>query len=71
MGWNGGYCGYCDNCRRGDFFACQTATYITGITSDGGYADYLIARARGAGPRARRIIAGGSGSADVRRRHYL
>lgn len=45
LGWNGGYCGYCDNCRRGNFFACQTATYITGITSDGGYADYTIARA--------------------------
>jgi D-arabinose 1-dehydrogenase-like Zn-dependent alcohol dehydrogenase len=44
IGWNGGYCGYCNSCRRGDFFACQTATYITGITSDGGYADYLIAR---------------------------
>ncbi len=45
LGWNGGYCGYCDNCRRGNFFACRTATYITGITSDGGYADYTIARA--------------------------
>ena len=45
LGWNGGYCGYCDNCRRGNFFACQTATFITGITSDGGYADYTIARA--------------------------
>ena len=45
IGWNGGYCGYCNACRRGEFFACQTATYITGITSDGGYADYLIARA--------------------------
>jgi D-arabinose 1-dehydrogenase-like Zn-dependent alcohol dehydrogenase len=44
VGWNGGYCGYCDNCRRGDFFACQTATYITGVTSDGGYADYIVAR---------------------------
>jgi D-arabinose 1-dehydrogenase-like Zn-dependent alcohol dehydrogenase len=43
VGWNGGYCGYCEACRRGDFFACQTATRITGITSDGGYADYLIA----------------------------
>ncbi len=45
VGWNGGYCGYCDNCRRGDFFACTTATYITGVTSDGGYAEYMIARA--------------------------
>lgn len=45
VGWNGGYCGYCDACRRGDFFACQTATYVTGVTSDGGYADYLVSRA--------------------------
>src|SRR5258706_5003075 len=44
VGWNGGYCGYCDNCRRGNFFACQTATLVTGITSDGGYADYVISR---------------------------
>lgn len=44
LGWNGGYCGYCNNCRRGNFFACQTGTYITGITTDGGYADYTIAR---------------------------
>ena len=21
VGWNGGYCGYCDPCRRGEFFA--------------------------------------------------
>jgi D-arabinose 1-dehydrogenase-like Zn-dependent alcohol dehydrogenase len=45
LGWNGGYCGYCDNCRRGNFFACQTASYVTGLTSDGGYADYTVARA--------------------------
>jgi alcohol dehydrogenase len=45
VGWNGGYCGYCDNCRRGDFFACLNETVITGITYDGGYADYLVARA--------------------------
>jgi D-arabinose 1-dehydrogenase-like Zn-dependent alcohol dehydrogenase len=45
VGWHGGYCGYCDACRRGDFFACQTATKVTGITSDGGYADYMIAEA--------------------------
>jgi D-arabinose 1-dehydrogenase-like Zn-dependent alcohol dehydrogenase len=45
VGWHGGNCGYCDSCRRGDFFACQTATKITGITSDGGYAEYMIAPA--------------------------
>ena len=44
VGWNGGYCGYCDACRRGNFFGCQTATYVTGMSSDGGYADYMIAR---------------------------
>ena len=45
VGWNGGYCGYCENCRRGDFFACRTSTLVTGVTSDGGYADYIVARA--------------------------
>ena len=45
VGWHGGNCGYCDSCRRGDFFACQTFTAITGITYDGGYAEYMIARA--------------------------
>ncbi len=45
VGWNGGYCGYCDACRRGNFFACQTASRVTGVTSDGGYADYMIADA--------------------------
>jgi D-arabinose 1-dehydrogenase-like Zn-dependent alcohol dehydrogenase len=45
VGWHGGNCGYCDACRRGDFFACQTFTAITGITYDGGYADYMVARA--------------------------
>jgi D-arabinose 1-dehydrogenase-like Zn-dependent alcohol dehydrogenase len=44
VGWNGGYCGHCYACRRGDLFACQTATHITGITRDGGYADYMLAR---------------------------
>ncbi len=43
VGWHGGHCGYCDSCRRGDFFACQTSTQITGVTRDGGYADFMIA----------------------------
>ena len=45
IGWHGGNCGYCDNCRRGDAFACETETLVTGVTSDGGYADYMIAPA--------------------------
>ncbi len=43
VGWNGGYCGYCDSCRRGNFFACETSTQVTGVTRDGGYADYMVA----------------------------
>src|ERR1700690_2453079 len=43
VGWNGGYCGYCDSCRRGNFFACETSTLVTGITRDGGYAEYMVA----------------------------
>lgn len=44
VGWNGGYCGHCDPCRRGTFFACVTGQ-ATGVTYDGGYAEYLIAPA--------------------------
>ncbi|HET6372390.1 MAG TPA: alcohol dehydrogenase [Candidatus Polarisedimenticolia bacterium] len=45
VGWYGGHCGRCDSCRRGDFFACQLEPGITGLTYDGGYADYMIAPA--------------------------
>lgn len=45
VGWHGGHCGHCDNCRHGDFFGCQVALQITGISFDGGYADYMIAPA--------------------------
>ncbi len=44
VGWNGGYCGYCDNCRRGNLFACINSQ-TTGIDCDGGYAEYLVAKA--------------------------
>lgn len=45
VGWHGGNCGYCDACRRGDAFACETETLVTGVTHDGGYAEYMIAPA--------------------------
>jgi alcohol dehydrogenase len=45
VGWNAGFCGACAMCRRGNFFSCQTLTLITGITRDGGYADYMLADA--------------------------
>src|SRR5689334_5038512 len=42
VGWHGYYCGRCDNCRRGDFFAC-VKSQVTGISFDGGYGQYMIA----------------------------
>jgi D-arabinose 1-dehydrogenase-like Zn-dependent alcohol dehydrogenase len=45
VGWHGGHCGHCDACRSGNFFGCSVALQITGISFDGGYADYLVAPA--------------------------
>lgn len=42
VGWHAWHCGYCDVCRRGNFFGCQTGVKVTGVAFDGGYADYLI-----------------------------
>lgn len=41
LGWHGGHCNYCEPCRRGDFILCENGQ-ISGITMDGGYADYVI-----------------------------
>jgi alcohol dehydrogenase/propanol-preferring alcohol dehydrogenase len=41
VGWHGGHCFVCDQCRRGDFAMCIKRT-ITGIDFDGGYAEYMI-----------------------------
>lgn len=46
IGWHAWHCSDCDPCRRGYFFACQTGVQVTGISFDGGYADYMIAPAR-------------------------
>jgi D-arabinose 1-dehydrogenase-like Zn-dependent alcohol dehydrogenase len=42
VGWHAWHCLSCDNCRRSDHFACQTGAQVTGISFDGGYADYLV-----------------------------
>jgi D-arabinose 1-dehydrogenase-like Zn-dependent alcohol dehydrogenase len=42
VGWHAWHCGSCDPCRRGDFFACQTGVQVTGISFDGGYAEYMV-----------------------------
>lgn len=41
-GWHGGHCFTCDACRRGEFNLCEDAE-ITGLTHDGGYAEYMTA----------------------------
>lgn len=45
VGWHAWHCNTCDSCRHSDFFACQTGIQITGLSFDGGYADYMIAPA--------------------------
>ena len=44
LGWHGGHCNYCVPCRRGDFILCENQQ-ISGVTFDGGYADYVVAPA--------------------------
>jgi D-arabinose 1-dehydrogenase-like Zn-dependent alcohol dehydrogenase len=44
LGWHGGHCTYCNPCRRGDFILCENQK-ISGISYDGGYADYVLAPA--------------------------
>lgn len=41
VGWFGGNCGYCENCRRGNIVLCVRGQ-ISGISFDGGYADYVL-----------------------------
>jgi D-arabinose 1-dehydrogenase-like Zn-dependent alcohol dehydrogenase len=43
IGWRGGSCRKCPACARGDFSACERPL-TTGISLDGGYAEYMIAR---------------------------
>ena len=42
VGWHAWHCGVCDACRRGEYFACQVGPKVTGISFDGGYADYTV-----------------------------
>jgi len=44
VGWHGGHCFVCAQCKRGDFAMCVNRK-VTGIDFDGGYAEYLIAPA--------------------------
>src|ERR1700716_3736368 len=42
VGWHGGQDGHCLSCRRGDFANCENLL-VSGISYDGGYAEYMIA----------------------------
>src|SRR5438105_10659090 len=46
VGFFGGEDGVCEPCRRGDIVNCQNAV-TPGVTVDGGYAEVMIAEARG------------------------
>jgi D-arabinose 1-dehydrogenase-like Zn-dependent alcohol dehydrogenase len=43
VGWHGGHDFVCASCRRGDFITCANEA-VTGITRDGGYAQYMLSR---------------------------
>jgi alcohol dehydrogenase, propanol-preferring len=44
VGWHGGHCFQCKACRKGQFINCENAR-ITGVSFDGGYAQFLVAPA--------------------------
>jgi alcohol dehydrogenase, propanol-preferring len=41
VGWYGGHCTECNACRKGQFINCANAR-TTGISFDGGYAEYAV-----------------------------
>ncbi len=43
VGWHGGHCFTCKQCIKGNFWGCDQSQ-STGITRDGGYAEYMTAR---------------------------
>ena len=42
VGWHGGHCGRCAECRRGNFRFCAVSPLVTGISYDGGYEEYVV-----------------------------
>jgi NADPH2:quinone reductase len=48
VGWHGGHCFTCDPCCRGDFEGCENGE-VTGLTFDGGYAEYATVPAEAVG----------------------
>jgi D-arabinose 1-dehydrogenase-like Zn-dependent alcohol dehydrogenase len=50
VGWFGGSCGYCRQCRRDNAFVCENVHEISGVTRDGGYATHMIAHVSAVAP---------------------
>ncbi|KAI0370455.1 GroES-like protein [Pilatotrama ljubarskyi] len=48
VGCHGGYCSTCKRCRVGDFITCSEEQALTGMLSDGGYAEYVTVRSEAA-----------------------
>lgn len=48
IGWHGGHCFICEQCRQGHFTMCLNRK-VTGFDFDGGYAEYMIAPAEAVG----------------------
>ena len=44
VGWSGGHCMTCGPCVHGDYNNCEDP-WTTGLSVDGGYAEYMVARA--------------------------
>jgi D-arabinose 1-dehydrogenase-like Zn-dependent alcohol dehydrogenase len=47
VGWHGGHCFECNACRKGLFINCEKAQ-VTGISYDGGYAEFAVVPASAA-----------------------
>lgn len=45
MPWLYSSCGHCEQCTRGEEVLCQVAPNVTGVTADGGYAEFMLAPA--------------------------
>jgi D-arabinose 1-dehydrogenase-like Zn-dependent alcohol dehydrogenase len=43
VGWHGGHCFKCKECLKGNFWGCEKSL-TTGVSKDGGYAEYMTAR---------------------------
>ena len=56
VGWHGGHCFVCKPCRNGDFINCDNRK-TTGMTHDGGYAEYMITKQEAAAPVPEKLTA--------------